>query len=163
MNSKLTREMDVDVAFAADGSAGALTAQSLAICSGQRWMSMNWHDAALGMAGVIGSSVAVVHGVLTQRLMAGPFEQLADGRITAPIRRLVPLLLQFSTFNWFVGGIALIVAANAFEQEARLATGLLVGSSYLFGCLGNLWATRGRHPGWMLYAVALVLIAYGVG
>jgi hypothetical protein len=159
MNSKLTREMDVDVAFAADGSAGALTTQSLAICSVQRCVVMNWHDAALGMAGVIGSSVAVVHGVLTQRLMVGPFEQLADGRITAPIRRLVPLLLQFSTFNWFVGGIALIVAANAFEYEARLATGLLVGSSYLFGCLGNLWATRGRHPGWMFY----VLIAYGVG
>src|SRR5205809_287972 len=96
----------------------------------------------------------------------------ADGRtvrgargqgITAPIRGLVPLLLHFSTFNWFVGGLDLIVAASSFEQEARLATGLLVGSSYLFGALGNLWATRGRHPGWMLYAVAVLLIAYGVG
>ena len=124
---------------------------------------MNWHDAALGMAGVIGSGVAVVHGVLTQRLMVGPLVQLADRPVAAPIRRIVPLLLQFSTFNWFVGGLALIVAANSFTQEARLATGLLVGSSYLFGALGNLWATRGRHLGWMLYAVALVLIVYGVG
>lgn len=124
---------------------------------------MNWHDAALGMAGVIGSGVAVVHGVLTQRLMVGPFEQLADRRIAAPIRRLVPGLLHFSTFNWFVGGLALIAAAIWFEHEARLATGLLVGSSYLYGALGNLWATRGRHQGWMLYAVALVLIVYGVG
>jgi hypothetical protein len=129
----------------------------------QRCMVMNWHDAALGMAGVIGSGVAVVHGVLTQRLMVGPLVQLADRPVAAPIRRIVPLLLQFSTFNWFVGGIALIVAANSFEQEARLATGLLVGSSYMFGALGNLWATRGRHLGWMLYAVALVLIVYGVG
>jgi hypothetical protein len=125
-------------------------------------MVMDWHDVALGVAGVIGSGVAVVHGVLTQRLMVGPFEQVADRRIATPIRKLVPLLLQFSTFNWFIGGLALLVAANAFEQEARLVTGLLVGSSYLFGALGNLWATRGRHPGWMLYAVALVLIAYGV-
>jgi len=125
-------------------------------------MVMDWHDAALGMAGVIGSGVAVVHGVLTQRLMVRPFEQLADGSISAPIRRLVPLLLQFSTFNWFVGGIALIVAASAFEQETRLATGMLVASSYLFAAIGNSWATRGRHPGWMLYAVALVLIVYGV-
>jgi hypothetical protein len=39
---------------------------------------------------------------------------------------------------------------------------LLVGSSYLYGALGNLWATRGRHFGWMLYAVALILIAAGV-
>lgn len=125
-------------------------------------MVMNWHNSALGMAGVIGCGVAVVHGVLTQRLMVGPFEQLVDGRMSAPIRRIVPLLLQFSTFNWFVGGLALIVAAVTPEQDARLATGLLVGSSYLFGALGNLWATRGRHPGWMLYAASIILIAYGI-
>jgi hypothetical protein len=56
----------------------------------------------------------------------------------------------------------LTAAAFWLEQDARLATGLLVGSSYLYGALGNLWATRGRHPGWVLYVVALVLIAFGV-
>jgi hypothetical protein len=127
-------------------------------------MDMTWQDAALALAGVIGSSVAVFHGVLTQRLMVRPVEALfvADRRIAAPIRRLVPLLLQFSTFNWLLGGLVLIAAALWFEHDARLATGLLVGSSYLFGALGNLWATRGRHVGWILYAVALVLIAFGV-
>jgi hypothetical protein len=124
---------------------------------------MNLQDGALVTAGCIGCGVAVIHGVLTQRLMVGPFEQIADRRISAPARRLVPLLLQFSTVNWFIGGLALMLAASSFGQEARLATGLLVGSSYLFGSLGNLWATRGRHPGWVLYAVALVLIVYGVG
>ena len=124
---------------------------------------MNWHDAALVLAGLIGSGVAVVHGVLTERLMARPFAQVADGRMSAPISRLVPLLLQFSTFNWFIGGIALIVAATALGPQARLATVILVGSSYLFAAIGNCWATRGRHPGWMLYAVALLLMAYGVG
>jgi hypothetical protein len=116
------------------------------------------------MAGVIGSCVAVVHGILTQRLMVRPLEALllADKRITAPIRRLVPLLLHFSTISWFLGGLALIAAANWFEQDARLATGIFVGSLYLFGALGNLWATRGRHPGWMLMAAALILIVFGV-
>jgi hypothetical protein len=116
------------------------------------------------MAGVIGSCVAVFHGILTQRLMVRPIEALfvADGRIAAPIRRLVPGLLHFSTFNWFLGGLALIAAALWFEHDARLATGLLVGSSYLYGGLGNLWGTRRRHPGWMLMAVALVLIVLGV-
>jgi hypothetical protein len=109
-------------------------------------MSMAWQEAALGLAGVIGSGVAVVHGILTQRLM---------------VRPLVPGLLHFSTFNWFLGGLALI-AAIWFEQDARLATGLLVGSSYLYGALGNFWATRGRHPAWVLYAVALILIAFGI-
>ena len=74
---------------------------------------MNLHDEALAAAGVIGSGVAVVHGVLTQRLMVAPFERLADGRLAKPIRRLVPALLHFSTFNWFFGGLALIVAAVA--------------------------------------------------
>ena len=42
---------------------------------------MNWQNAALAMAGVIGSGVAVVHGILVQRLMVKPFEEfaLADG------------------------------------------------------------------------------------
>ncbi len=125
---------------------------------------MTWQDAALAMAGVIGSSVAVFHGVLTQRLMVRPVEALfvADRRIAAPIRRLVPLLLQFSTFNWLLGGLVLIAAALWFEHDARLATGLLVGSSYLYGAIGNLWGTRGRHPGWMLMAFALVLIGLGI-
>ncbi|HTG21081.1 MAG TPA: hypothetical protein VK681_13640 [Reyranella sp.] len=125
---------------------------------------MTWQDAALALAGVIGSSVAVFHGVLTQRLMVRPVEALfvADRRIAGPIRRLVPLLLQFSTFNWLLGGLVLIAAALWFEHDARLATGLLVGSSYLYGAVGNLWGTRGRHPGWMLMAVALVLIVLGI-
>jgi hypothetical protein len=126
-------------------------------------MDMNWQDAALDMAGVIGSCVAVVHGILVQRHMVRPIEAffLADRGMGASIRRLVPGLLHFTTFNWLLGGLALIAAANGFAPNARLATALLVGSSYLYGALGNLWATRGRHPGWVLYAAALVLIVYG--
>jgi len=56
----------------------------------------------------------------------------------------------------------LIAAANWFERDARLATGLFVGGCYLYGALGNLWGTRGRHPGWMLIAAALILIVFGV-
>lgn len=125
---------------------------------------MVWQDAALAMAGVIGSSVAVFHGILTQRLMVRPIEALlvANGRIGAPIRRLVPLLLHFSTIVWFLGGLALIAAASWFGPDVRLATGVLVGGTYLFGAAGNLWGTRGRHPGWMLMAAALVLILLGV-
>ena len=125
---------------------------------------MHWQGAALALAGVIGSGVAVVHGMLTQRLMVRPIEKvfLADKPRDAPLRRLVPGLLHFSTFNWFLSGLALIATAIWFDDDARLAIGLLAGSSYLFGALGNLWATRGRHPGWMLMAAALILIVFGV-
>src|SRR5262245_60076937 len=130
----------------------------------ERHISMNLQDAALGMAGVIGCCVAVFHGILTQRLMVRPLEEffLTDKRTAASVRRLVPLLLHFSTISWFLGGLALIAAANWFEQNAKLVTGLFVGTLYLFGAVGNLWATRGRHPGWMLMAAALLLIAFGV-
>jgi len=125
-------------------------------------MVMSAHEWALAAAGLIGGGVAVIHGVLTQRLMVRPV--LADRRTPAIFRRLVPALLHFSTYNWLLGGVALVVVAlAAVEPGVRLAIGLLVGSSYLFGVIGNAWATRGRHPGWMLYAVALVLIGYGLG
>jgi hypothetical protein len=127
-------------------------------------MVMNWQSAALAMAGIIGSGVAVAHGILVQRLMVKPFEEfaLADGRIRAPVRRLAPLLLHFSTISWFLGGLALIPAARWSERDVRLTIGVFVGSLYLFGALGNLWGTRGLHPGWMLMTVALVLIAFGI-
>ncbi|KPV56702.1 hypothetical protein QJ48_26350 [Paenibacillus sp. A3] len=123
---------------------------------------MNWQDAALVMAGLIGSGVAVIHGSLTQRLMIRPLTKSALADELTLVKKLVPSLLQFSTFNWFLGGLALIASALWFEKDVRLAISLLVGSSYLYGALVNLWATRGRHPGWMLYTVALGLIAFGV-
>jgi hypothetical protein len=127
-------------------------------------MVMTWQSTTLAMAGVIGSVVAVVHGILTQRLMVRPIEAslVADRRTSATIRRIVPLLLHFSTAVWFTGGLALIGAAIWFDRDTRLATGLFVGSTYLFGAGGNLWATRGRHPGWMLLAASLVLIVVGL-
>ena len=121
---------------------------------------MNWQNAALAMAGVIGGITAVIHGVLVQRLVVRPVEAsfLAEPRTPEAIKRLVPLLMQFSTFAWLFGGIALVVAARWFDPQARLVTGLLVGGLYLFGALGNFWANSSRHPGWMLMAAAVVLI-----
>lgn len=125
---------------------------------------MQWQDAALAAAGLIGSGVAVMHGVLVQRLMVGPIEALStsENRLSGALLRLVPVLLHFSTVCWFVGGLALIAASFCQDREARLVAGLLVGGCYLYAALGNLWATRGRHPGWMLMAAALALILFGL-
>jgi hypothetical protein len=127
-------------------------------------MVMLWQNAALGLAGVIGSGTAVVHGIVTQRLMVRPFgEFLAQNtRVSGNIRRIVPLLLHFSTAAWFIGGLALIAAAAWFSPEARFATALCIAGLFLFGAVGNLWATRGRHPGWMLLTAALALIGFAL-
>jgi hypothetical protein len=127
-------------------------------------MDMDWRDIALALGGVIGSVVALVHGALVQRLMVRPIDTaLRDHRRTgAVVGRMLGPLMQFSTFNWFIGGLALAAAAAWATPEVRLVTALLVGASYLYGAVGNLWATRGRHPGWALYTVALGLIVVGV-
>jgi hypothetical protein len=128
-------------------------------------MVMNWQNSALALAGVVGGITAVIHGVLTQRLMVRPIEALmaSDRRISGPVKRLIPLLMHFSTIAWLAGGLALIVAACWLGPQARLATALCVGGLYFYGALGNLWGTRGRHPGWMLMTAALGLIGLGIG
>ena len=116
---------------------------------------------ALSLAGLIGATTAIIHGILTQRLIVKPIDRrLADDpRISMTIRRIIPPLLHYSTYSWLVGGIALVIAANVAGAETRLWIGLLVGSLFLYGAVANLWATRGRHPGWVLMALAVALIA----
>ena len=121
---------------------------------------MIWQNVALSLAGIVGAGVAIFHGIAVQQRMVRPFKvaALADGSFSGVIMRLIPPLLHFSTVVWLLGGLALIVAANGLEHDGRLAVSLLVGLTYLFGVIFNFWATRGRHPGWILLAVAIALI-----
>lgn len=125
---------------------------------------MDWNSIALTTAGVIGGGTAVVHGLLMQRLIIKPIETVfvADGRISTPLQKLVTLLLHFTTFNWLLSGLTLIAAAIWFEQDARLATGLLAASSFLYGSIISLWVMRRPHPSWILMAVALILTVLGL-
>jgi len=117
---------------------------------------------ALTIAGLIGAATAIFHGILTQRLMVRPIERrLADASgISATIRRIVPPLLHYSTCSWLVGGLALVVVANGSSEDVTVAIALLVGAMFAYAAAANLWATRGRHPGWMLMAAAVGLIAF---
>ena len=119
---------------------------------------------ALGLAGVVGSCTAVIHGVLTQRLIVKPIEAFLsdETRVPAAIRRLVPLLLHLSTISWFLGGLALVAAAIWWGDDIKLALALAVGSLYFFAAIANAWATRGRHPGWLLMAAAVLLIGFSL-
>jgi hypothetical protein len=119
---------------------------------------------ALSLAGLIGAVTALFHGIVTNRLMVGPISRrlAADPEVSETIRRIVPPLLHYSMFSWLVGGMALVVAANFAGAKARRAVGLLVGVMYLYAAIANAWATRGRHPGWLLMAVAVVLIVIDV-
>lgn len=124
---------------------------------------MDWHNTALIAAGAIGSVTAIGHGVLTHRFMVAPLDKAAtDARISGQIRRLNAALLHYSTASWLGCGLALIAAALWFDPSAQLVTALFAGGHFLYGAIGNAWATRGRHPGWMLMTIAITLIAYGI-
>ncbi|MBL4749795.1 MAG: hypothetical protein JKX71_04290 [Amylibacter sp.] len=120
---------------------------------------MNWYDIALMAAGSIGILVSIIHGTLMNSMMVQP--ALKAAALNKVSRRLLPVLMQFSTVCWFVGGIALIAAPFWFDASARLTTAIFVGSFYIYGAIGNLWGTKGRHFGWVLLAIAVMLIAYG--
>ena len=120
--------------------------------------------AELALAGLIGGATAIFHGIVTHRLMVGPIDRrIADSAgVSMTIRRIVPPLLQYSTYSWLVGGIAMVIAANVAGAETRLWISLLVGSMFLYAAVANAWATRGRHPGWMLMAAAVSLIVVDI-
>ena len=123
---------------------------------------MAWHNTALMAAGVIGGGTAIIHGILMQRLVIRRIEALL-GANDAILRRLLPSLLHFTTFNWLLSGLALIAAALWFGSDVQLAVSLFAGSSFLFGGLGALLGTRRPHPSWMLMLSAVVLIVLGMG
>lgn len=122
---------------------------------------MELQNLALTLAGLIGAATAIFHGIVTHRLMVVPIDRrLADAAgVSMTIRRIVPPLLQYSTYSWLAGGVALVIAANVAGPETRLWISLLVGAEFLYAAIANLWATRGRHPGWVLMAAAVILIA----
>jgi len=114
----------------------------------------------LCIAGLIGMIVAIFHGVIMQRRMITPI--FADTDYPQATRRLVPVLLHFSTFCWFFGGLALICVTLLAGKDVIITTGAFVGVFYGFAAMGNFWGTSGRHPGWVLLAIATALIVFAI-
>ncbi len=121
---------------------------------------MIWQDWAMVAAGTLGGAVSLVHATLMHRNLTIPVVERmrAQPRLANSTIRILPLLLQLSSFAWFVGGLTLIASAFSESADAKVVTAMLVGSLYLYGAIGNAWATRGRHPGWALMALACVLL-----
>ncbi|MEM1142752.1 MAG: hypothetical protein AAF671_04285 [Pseudomonadota bacterium] len=109
--------------------------------------------------GCLGSSVAIIHGILMQKHLVAPVT--ASAQLSSNAQQLVLLLLQFSTFVWLGGGLALICAALFLTSTTAFIIASLVGVCYLYGAVGNFWATRGRHFGWIPLIAAVLSISWG--
>lgn len=123
---------------------------------------MDGHGAALVAAGAVAAITATIHGKLLDPLIVTPLLKGSGDGMRRPARALVRPLLHVSTVDWFTGGIALIATGLWVDGPGRIAIGLLVGTQLSYAMAANAWATRGRHPGWILMAVAVALIIAGV-
>ena len=113
-------------------------------------------DLLLQCAGVAAIAAAVIHGVLG--------ETRVFPRVTIEpmrLRSLFRLVWQASTVAWIGGGVLLIAAPLLASEPARHWIVVTLACVFAFGALGNAWATRGRHFGWMVLGAVVAMAVAG--
>lgn len=113
-------------------------------------------DLLLQCAGVAAIATAIIHGVLG--------ETKVFPRVTIEPRRLrslFRLVWQASTVAWIGGGVLLIAAPLMASEPARHWIVVTLACVFAFGALGNAWATRGRHFGWMVFSAVVAMAVAG--
>jgi peptidoglycan/LPS O-acetylase OafA/YrhL len=114
------------------------------------------HDLLLQVSGLAAIAAAIIHGVLG--------ETKVFPRVTiepARLRTLIRLVWQASTIAWIGGGVLLIATPLMASQTARHWIVVTLACVFAFGALGNAWATRGRHYGWMALSAVVALAVAG--
>jgi hypothetical protein len=113
-------------------------------------------DLLLQAAGVAAIAAAIIHGVLG--------ETKVFPRVTIEpmrLRSLLRLVWQASTVAWIGGGVLLIAAPLMASEPARHWIVVTLACVFAFGALGNAWATRGRHFGWMVFSAVVAMAVAG--
>jgi hypothetical protein len=113
-------------------------------------------DLLLQCAGVAAIVAAIIHGVLG--------ETKVFPRVTIEplrLRSLLRLVWQASTVAWIGGGVLLIAAPLMASELARHWIVVTLACVFGFGALGNAWATRGRHFGWMVLSAVVAMAVAG--
>ncbi|MFY9642963.1 MAG: hypothetical protein WCD20_21050 [Rhodomicrobium sp.] len=114
------------------------------------------HDAIAVLSGSLGMTIAIVHGYLGETKVVRPLTNLPPSS-----KRVLHAVMFLSAVYWFLGGAALALSPFA-GSGGRWLTALIVAMVYLTAALANLWATRGRHFGWILLSVAGALALFSV-
>jgi uncharacterized membrane protein len=107
-------------------------------------------DLLVQAAGSLGIAAALVHGYL------GETRVFATARIEPDwARRLLRLVWHGGVVAWVVMGVLLILVPTIRSDEARIA--IIAASAAVFGAgvIGNAWASRGRHFGWVWLSVVV--------
>lgn len=108
------------------------------------------------LGGAVGAATGVIHGYLGEKKL------FALAKIEPPYaRQMARLGWQCGAVAWFVIGILLILAAGFESPDARRAVIVSSVIIYLAGAVGNAIATKGRHFGWAVLALAIGLVSTG--
>ncbi|MBR0819168.1 hypothetical protein [Bradyrhizobium liaoningense] len=113
-------------------------------------------DLLLQCAGVVAIAVALIHGILGETKVF-PRARIEPERL----RTLIRLVWQASTVAWIGGGVLLIAAPWMGSATARHWIVATLACVFGFSAVANAWATRGRHFGWMMLSVVVVLAVAG--
>jgi hypothetical protein len=113
-------------------------------------------DILLQCAGLLAIVASLTHGVL------GETKVFARATIEPKrVAALVHAVWQAGTVAWIAGGVLLLVAPWMGSDTARhwiVATFAVVFAS---AALGNAWALRGRHFGWVAMSAVVALAVAG--
>ena len=113
-------------------------------------------DILLQISGVVAIAAALIHGVLTETKIFPRMTIEPQG-----LRTLSRFVWQIPTVAWIAGGVLLFAAPWMGSDAARRWIVATFAVVFAFSALGNAWALRGRHFGWMLLAAVVALAVAG--
>ena len=114
-------------------------------------------DLFLYAAGGLGLIISIAHGYLGETRVIRPVQTTS-----AAGKRVLSAIMFLSAIYWGIASLTLLAVPTQFPETARKVIVLSVAAIYLSGSLANLWATRGRHFGWALLAIATSLALAGL-
>jgi hypothetical protein len=115
-------------------------------------------DLLLQASGVLGFAGAAIHGVLGE-VRVFPHVNLPTER--ARFLFLLRVVWQASTVGWMALAVLLAVAPSLGSDAARHWIVAMAVVNFGFAAIGNAWANRFRHFGWVLLAVVVALALAG--
>ncbi|MEM8937476.1 MAG: hypothetical protein AAGC77_13840 [Pseudomonadota bacterium] len=114
-------------------------------------------DIFLYIAGTLGICISIVHGLLGEFRVIRPIHSP-----TVVGKRVLSAIMFLSAVYWALASALLLAVPTYIPDALRPVVVGGVAAVYASGSLGNLWATRGKHFGWVLLAVCTGLALAGM-
>lgn len=120
------------------------------------------NDYLLFGAGGLGVLVALVHGHIGRTRLLPPLTGVPGVPGVPDVHgRVLGAVFQLSTLYWIAGGLILMAVPLLPDHLPRPFAVYAVAFLFVSGAVGNFWATRGRHIGWVLLGFSSTMAVLG--